>query len=124
MDYKLVDDFGKAVIELVRDASIQQEDMVLFKNGSSEFAKKLREKISHMPEETQKVIHMLVPQIVDTTIAYFLLMFEEVPKYKILIEDSGKTTNLLDETDNLTRDFYIWLERFTSERASPNEESL
>ncbi len=124
MNYKLVDGFGETVMKLVRDASIQQEDMDLFKNGNSEFAKKLREKISQMPEETQKVIHMLVPQIIDTTIGHFLLMFEEVPKYKILIEDSGETTNLLDETDNLTRDFYIWLERFTSERSSPNEESL
>jgi hypothetical protein len=108
-----IEEFAKLLVEWVRDAAIRSNDGVFA--GKHAIAKRWKEAAaSSSPEDFAKVI---IPDIVDSTIAHLLGAIDQEVLQLSFTAASGKSIDLAKATDGLSGLYGAeWCEKYTKER--------
>jgi hypothetical protein len=108
-----IEEFAKILVEWVRDAAIRSNDSVFA--GRHAIAKRWKEAAaSSSPEEFAKV---LIPDIVDSTIAHLLGAIDQEVLRLSFTAANGKSVDLATATDGLSGLYGAeWCEEYTKER--------
>ncbi len=108
-----IEEFAKALVEWVRDAAIQSNDRILEEKHA--IGKRWKEAAaSGPPEEFAKV---LIPDVVDSTIAHLLGAIDQDVLRLSFTAANGKSVDLTTETDGLSGLYGgEWCEKYSKER--------
>jgi hypothetical protein len=113
-----IEEFGKMLVEWVRDASIQSTDMILRPTVEAPVAKRWR--LAARDGTTTTFARVLIPDIVDDTIFYLLQAIDEGILPLTFTASSGKTVDLTAEGRSELAGWYIgspgWREMYSKER--------
>jgi hypothetical protein len=118
-DREALDQFGATLIREVRDQSIMDWDMLLDNKMKGARAERLRQFLASLHSEELHALRRLVPQVVDTTLHYLLLMIEETGLRVSVQMPSGELQDLKEISDGLPGELYSdqgWIARFSKER--------
>jgi len=92
-----IEEFGKTLVQKVRDAAIQSCDRQLYLDTMSPIAKRWRE--LNDSEESRELVKNIIPDIVDETICYLL---QAIDQELLRVSYSGSTGKIIDlSTDGL-----------------------
>ena len=121
MSQEVLDYFGEVLVKNVRDYTISEWDRdIVRKNATVRAGKILYEKFKNCTPEQLELIRWLIPQVVDTTLHYFLCMFEQEENIDIAVTLDGEyIERLQDISDGLCGELYTedgWISRFSKER--------
>jgi hypothetical protein len=113
-----IQEFAKALIENVRDAAIQNSDMVLRPDVTFSTAKRWREAARNLTaEDFAKVV---IPDVVDKTIASLLRAIDEGSLKLHFSTSDGRIVDLEDEGLSELTGWFMgsggWREQFSRER--------
>ncbi len=118
MGNRSLDYFGKALMQSVRDESIEQWDMIITGRMKSITARKIQSIFTSFSEEQVGIVNQIVPEIVDTTLHYLLWTLEQEMSINIAVEvDGGIIPSIRDVSDGLAGELYTedgWIARFSS----------
>jgi hypothetical protein len=90
-----IEEFGRALVERVRDAAIRSCDRLLDPNAASPVAKRWRE--SMPTSDAQKLAKALIPDIVDETISNLLLAIDQELFPLSFVASTGRSVDLVVE---------------------------
>ena len=113
--YKELDEFGKILINDVRDRTIRNIDSIISGKMKDSESQVIYKKISNFGEDEKLLINILIPKIIDFSIHNMLEMFEENEKIELII--NGK--NLAEISDGLAGELYTedgWIQKFSEQR--------
>ncbi len=111
-----VEEFGKELVELVRDLAIRSSDVMLRPDTKGPTAKRLREAAQNCtPVEFAKLV---VPQVVDDAVFYLLDAIDNEHIKLSFTASNGKTVDLYTEGHAELGGWYLgkWIEKYTKER--------
>ncbi len=109
------DDFGRDLIEEVRDRTIRLYDKKLSGAMKAEEDQALYEQYRSLDENAKIFVKNLIPMIVDTSMHNTLCMIEDSDDFVLSIGDD----DVRDLSDGLAGELYTddgWISRFSSER--------
>lgn len=110
---KKLNDFGKYIIQEVRDITIDEINIIIDNNLNGEYLEKFHNVISNLSSEERNLIKNLVPRIVDTTLHYMLFMIEQHQEISLNFENE----ELKDISDGLCGELYGndgWIRKFST----------
>lgn len=113
-----LDEFGKILIENVRDWVLSNNTKLRAGEMKGKTSLKWYEKIKNLDEEQKEIILGFAAKTVDSTLHYFLWLFEQHENLKLMIknEKTGEEINLAQISDGLCGELYTeegWIERFS-----------
>ncbi|MGM3181506.1 MULTISPECIES: hypothetical protein [Dickeya] len=114
-DKEILDEFGCAVMHMVRDRSIDRFEKIQLGTLKSQRAIELHNLLSDFDEKQKKVIKDLITECVDNTVFNFLFMFEEDENKKILSSD----VNVNEISDGLSGELFTedgWINKFSKKK--------
>jgi hypothetical protein len=112
---EVFEDFGHSLIKYARDWSIRDLDADIIGKGRTPESKYF----SKLPHETKEALRKLVPVAVDTTVAYFIFLFEENPDLDLVAVLPEGLISLTEVSDGLNGELYGddgWIARFSEQR--------
>ena len=113
-----IEEFAKTLIELVRDASIQSNDMALRPTSVSPIAKRWAKAASDEPPVD--VVRVVIPDIVDETIFYLLQAIDEGLLRIAFTDSNGKVIDLATQGHGELSGWYMgsggWRAMYSAER--------
>ena len=110
---KKLNDFGKYIIQEVRDITIDEINIIIDNNLNGEYLEEFYNVISYLFSEERNLIKNLVPRIVDTTLHYMLFMIEQHQEISLNFENE----ELKDISDGLCGELYGndgWIRKFST----------
>jgi hypothetical protein len=112
----LLDEFGRLLVERVRDAAVSDWDALLDGQMKGDTARKLGPELARFSPEQLEFLHRLLPRVVDTALHHFLWTVEEEPRIHVeYMTDAGHIVPK-DRSDGLTVDYVGWVERFSKKK--------
>ncbi|WJM81090.1 hypothetical protein [Pectobacterium brasiliense] len=114
-DKEILDEFGCAVMHMVRDRSIDRFEKIQLGTLKSQRAIELHNLLSDFDEKQKEVIKNLITECVDNTVFNFLFMFEEDEDKKILSSD----VNVNEISDGLSGELFTedgWINKFSKKK--------
>ncbi len=113
-----IEEFAKAIVELVRDASIQSSDMVLRPTVDAPVAKRWR--AAARDETSTGFARVMIPDIVDDTIFYLLQAIDEGSLRMAFTGSNGRAVDLTAEGHGELAGWYMgsggWRAMYSKER--------
>jgi hypothetical protein len=113
-----IEEFAKILVEQVRDASIQSNDVALAPTGVSPVAKRWAK--SAKEDRSVDFGRVLVPDIVDDTVFYLLHAIDEGLLRLSYVASNGNTVDLTLQGRSELAGWYIgsggWREMYSKER--------
>ena len=106
--------FGQCYIEKVRDDAIEHWGAVFAGNIKGPEIMQLSNLISQFTKESQELIAMLIPKIIDSCLSRSLRLFEQEDRFQIFANE----VNLVELSDGLVGELYGskgWIARFSSQ---------
>ena len=120
MKKAIIDEFGKILIQSVRDKSILDWDMILDGRMKSERARRIQKELLSYDDNDKKILQEIIPQIVDTTLHHLLWTLEQSDSISVAIQtDKDSISNIKNESDGLAGELYSedgWIARFSKQR--------
>ena len=121
MNQEVLDHFGEVLMKNVRDYTINQWDRDFERSKIVvKLDQLISEKFKDFKPKQMESVKWLIPRIVDTTIHYFLWMFEQEENIDIAVTLDGEyIERLQDISDGLCGELYTedgWISRFSKER--------
>lgn len=114
MASEMVDEFGRRLIQMVRDQTIEDWRMIVDGKMKGERAERLRSMIG---DGDASRINELVPEIVDSALHHLLVWLEEDTNFHIsAVIGDKKVSDLADESDGFAGELYTdrgWVVRFS-----------
>src|SRR6266571_1499912 len=88
-----VDEFGKILMEKVRDEAIDDWNRIVSGKFKDARSRAIQERVSKMGPQAEALVRDLVPQIVDTTLHHLLWTLEQKQERLklIVVTDEGET---------------------------------
>ncbi|MEL4888808.1 hypothetical protein N6P31_17380 [Pectobacterium betavasculorum] len=114
-DKEILDEFGCAVMHMVRDRSIDRFEKIQLGTLKSQRAIELHNLLSDFDDKQKEVIKNLITECIDNTIFNFLSMFEEDEDKKILASD----VNINEISDGLSGELFTedgWIDQFSKKK--------
>lgn len=111
----ILEEFGKVLIEEVRDRSILVFDKKTQGLMNDEYSQQLYERIKDKSDEEKQLIYDIIPNIVDLCLHNMMCLFEDHNEFQIIVDDE----NLNDISDGLAGELYTsdgWISRFSEQR--------
>ena len=112
MNEKL-NDFGKYIIDEVRNTTIDEINMIIDNNLNGEYLEEFYNSISNFSDDEKELIKNLIPRVVDTTLHYILFMIEQHQEISLKFENE----ELKEISDNLCGELYGsdgWIRKFSN----------
>jgi len=113
-----IEEFAKTLIEWVRDASIQSNDMVLRPTVDAPVAKRWR--LAARDGTSTTFASVVIPDIVDNTIFYLLQAIDEGLLRMSFTSSNGKVVDLTTQGHSELSGWYMgsggWRELYSKER--------
>lgn len=111
-----LDQFGKLLIERVREKAILDWTKILDGRMKGETAERLRPDLSRLSPSELALVGRLVPQIVDTALHHLLWALEQDESVEIVVKTpTGAVPSLREASDGLAGELYDWISRFSTE---------
>jgi hypothetical protein len=110
MSDQSLEEFGKLLMERVRDEAIEQWDSMIAGQLKGQTAQKVSSLIAEQGIEKRDLLRALIPAIVDTTLHHLLWTIEQEQAISVSIGGGGE---LRDLSDGLPGDLVGWRERYS-----------
>jgi len=110
-----LDDFGKMLMDRVRDDTISSVDQMLDGTMKGITAQNIQEKIKAFDKEQMETVEWLIPQVVDLCLHNMLWMVEQEEEITLLYQGA----ELREESDGLSGELYTedgWIQKYSSQR--------
>jgi len=114
-----LDQFGRILMESVRDQAIDDWDMILDGRMKSARAQDVRQKLSSLTPDQRETVRALVPQVVDDVIHHLLWTLEQrsgAVRVAVTAPDGAVEQNIAGASDGLAGEVHGdegWLSRFS-----------
>jgi len=112
MTMNALDEFGKRLMEKVRDEAVSDWEMILNGKMKGERAERIRAIVESNPQAVPAVL----PDIVDTVLHRLLNWFENDQEFELCVKDSVGLKPLSGESDGLAGELYGsrgWISKFS-----------
>ena len=118
MNETVLNNFGRKLINDVRDEVININEHIISGKMRSKENMELYEKFQVLPPEIQELFKEFIIEAVDKTIHHFLWMFEQNEEYDIINYTKNKSQyiSMRDISDGLCGELYTkygWIEKFS-----------
>jgi hypothetical protein len=114
-----LDAFGQLLIKRVRDAAIQEMDMILERRlGFMDLSEEeVQQRLASFDAQQLDVLRRLVPEAVDTTLHHLVWTLDQVEFVDVAVQVEGETVpSLRKVSEGLDMDYSAWVPKFTSQR--------
>ncbi len=119
MSQEALDEFGPLLMARVRDRAIADWDSIMSGHMKGPRAERVREQPTELNDDQRRVLHDLVPQVVDTTLHFMMWLLEQERRTDVRVTlAGGAVSSLRDESDGLAGDLHAWTLEFSSVRYS------
>lgn len=122
MENSILEDFGKMIIENVRDESIDTLEKEISDRINSYQGIQIRELLKDFNNEQIETILNLIPTVVDTSIHYFLEAIDSSENIKLLFDDKDlNPIDIKELSDGLAGELYSdegWIAKFSKKPLS------
>ena len=118
MSVNSIEEFGKILVQKVRDSAIQSNDRELLPTANTPIAERWRKSV---PDgDLQHIGNVLIPDVVDDTIFYLLQAIDQGVLQVSFLSPDGKTVDLCKEGKGELSGWYMgsdgWRAMFAKER--------
>ena len=118
-DQEILDEFGKLVGTKAFDSQYGSLKQVTSGEASKFIRlKQIVDLFNKFDSEEKKILHKYFYDLLSGILFDFLKIFEENPEFKIIYEEKGKQTNLVEISEMLKAEPIIedgWIKRFSNE---------
>ncbi len=108
--------FGEALIEAVRDTVYRQFEKISKGELKSETSLVLYEELKHFNKNEKKIANKIVLDTIDSTLHYFLWMVERSEDFDLMFIKSKEAISLREISDGLCGALYTeegWIQKFS-----------
>ena len=120
MSKVLLNEFGKRLIQNVRDRTILQWKKILSGQMKAEHWIQTRSHLKNICNNAEELSDILVPEVAESMLFHLLQWFDEEEQFRITAEiDDKKTANLAEESDGFAGELFTedgWISRFGKEQ--------
>ena len=116
---KIVENFGKKLIQIVWDNTIVQMDMIFNGKMKSKDAQILNKKIIKLNEEGKLLLKEITMETIRRNIFNLLNFFEEEEKYFIGFNDKKTMVDIKEVSDGLAGELYGetgWIKKYNKKK--------
>jgi hypothetical protein len=113
---EILNDFGKHLINNVRDETIECMEMIISGKMKSEEAQLLYKKTIELNNEIKNIINEIIINTIDRNIARLLDLFEQTGKYIIAYDNGDEKININEISDGLSGELYGkngWIKKYS-----------
>jgi hypothetical protein len=123
MQDPILDDFGKQLIEKVRDETISYLDLTVTGKLRNRTQKFLFSRFRQHRKNTNEIIQTIIPIIVDATINSMLAFIDSEDNLDLLVVTSSGKQSIKELSDGLVGEIYGdgWIKRFSKKRSFEDE---
>jgi len=107
-----LDEFGKRLMEKVRDEVVSDWEMILSGAMKGERAERIRATLESNPQAIQAAL----PDVVDSVLHRLLSWFEADQEFELCAKEAGELKPMTEESDGLAGELYGsrgWISRFS-----------
>ena len=116
MNKTLLDEFGKRLIQNVRDRTILRWKKILSGQMKAEQCIQTRSHLISICENAEELSDILVPEVAESMLFHLLQWLDEEEQFRIAGEiDQQKTENLAEDSDGFAGELFTedgWISRF------------